>query len=151
MRKTGRAAVVDPGGDLELIEQEVARQHVQVEKVLLTHGHVDHCAGAKRLAAHYGVPIEGPHEDERFWIEKLPMQSERFGFPAAEAFEPDRWLADGDTLAFGEKRSRSITALGTRRATSYSSAARIGSRSSATCCSPVRSAAPTSRAATTRT
>ncbi|MBF3541566.1 MBL fold metallo-hydrolase, partial [Burkholderia pseudomallei] len=101
--KTGRAAVVDPGGDLELIEQEVARQHVQVEKVLLTHGHVDHCAGAKRLAAHYGVPIEGPHEDERFWIEKLPMQSERFGFPAAEAFEPDRWLADGDTLAFGEE------------------------------------------------
>ncbi|VBJ28150.1 metallo-beta-lactamase family protein [Burkholderia pseudomallei] len=101
--KTGRAAAVDPGGDLELIEQEVARQHVQVEKVLLTHGHVDHCAGAKRLAAHYGVPIEGPHEDERFWIEKLPMQSERFGFPAAEAFEPDRWLADGDTLAFGEE------------------------------------------------
>ena len=57
--KTGRAAVVDPGGDLDRIEQEVARQNVQVEKVLLTHGHIDHCAGAKTLATHYGVPIEG--------------------------------------------------------------------------------------------
>ena len=101
--KTGRAAVVDPGGDLDRIEQEVARQNVQVEKVLLTHGHIDHCAGAKTLATHYGVPIEGPQEEERFWIEKLPMQSERFGFPAAETFEPDHWLNDGDTVQFGDE------------------------------------------------
>ncbi|OXI49810.1 MBL fold metallo-hydrolase [Burkholderia aenigmatica] len=101
--KTGRAAVVDPGGDLDRIEQEVARQNVQVEKVLLTHGHIDHCAGAKTLATHYGVPIEGPQEEERFWIEKLPMQSERFGFPAAETFEPDLWLNDGDTVQFGDE------------------------------------------------
>lgn len=101
--KTGRAAVVDPGGDLDRIEQEVARQNVQVEKVLLTHGHIDHCAGAKTLATHYGVPIEGPQEEERFWIEKLPMQSERFGFPAADSFEPDQWLNDGDTVRFGDE------------------------------------------------
>jgi len=100
---TGRAAVVDPGGDLELIEAEVARQNVQVEKVLLTHGHVDHCAGAKALAAHYGVPIEGPHEDERFWLDALPEQSKRFGFQAADAFEPDRWLTNGDTVHFGDE------------------------------------------------
>lgn len=101
--KTGRAAVVDPGGGLDRIEQEVARQNVRVEKVLLTHGHIDHCAGAKTLATHYGVPIEGPQEEERFWIEKLPMQSERFGFPAADTFEPDRWLNDGDTVQFGDE------------------------------------------------
>lgn len=101
--KTGRAAVVDPGGDLDRIEQEIARQNVQLEKVLLTHGHVDHCAGAKALATHYGVPIVGPQEDERFWIEQLPTQSQRFGFPAAEAFEPDQWLHDGDTVRFGDE------------------------------------------------
>jgi hydroxyacylglutathione hydrolase len=100
---TGRAAVVDPGGDLDMIQQEVARQNAQVEKVLLTHGHIDHCAGAKTLATHYGVRIEGPQEDERFWIEKLPAQSERFGFPAAAAFEPDRWLNDGDAVTFGNE------------------------------------------------
>ncbi|WP_207002051.1 MBL fold metallo-hydrolase [Trinickia mobilis] len=100
---TGRAAVVDPGGNLERIQDAVARQGVSVEKVLLTHGHIDHCAGAKTLAAHYGVPIEGPHRDERFWLDQLPQQSQRFGFPEAEAFEPDRWLEDGNTVQFGNE------------------------------------------------
>ena len=100
---TGRAAVVDPGGNLERIQEAVAQLGVSVEKVLLTHGHIDHCAGAKTLAAHYGVPIEGPHQDERFWLDQLPQQSQRFGFPAAEAFEPDRWLSDGDTVQFGDE------------------------------------------------
>ncbi|CAG4915009.1 Hydroxyacylglutathione hydrolase GloC [Paraburkholderia gardini] len=100
---TGRAAVVDPGGDLDIIQREVERQNVTVEKVLLTHGHIDHCAGAKTLADHYGVKIEGPHEDERFWIDQLPAQSARFGFPAAQAFEPDRWLQDGETVSFGNE------------------------------------------------
>ncbi|MEX3821591.1 MBL fold metallo-hydrolase, partial [Paraburkholderia sp. BR14262] len=85
---TNRAAVVDPGGDLERIEAEIERQGVQLEKVLLTHGHLDHCAGAKALATKFGVPIEGPQEDERFWIDQLPQQSVRFGFGHAEAFEP---------------------------------------------------------------
>ncbi|WP_434108126.1 MBL fold metallo-hydrolase [Paraburkholderia caffeinilytica] len=100
---TGRAAVVDPGGDLDVIQGEIARQNVTVEKVFLTHGHIDHCAGAKTLATHYGVPIEGPHPDESFWLDKLPDQSTRFGFPAAEAFEPDRWLQDGETVQFGDE------------------------------------------------
>ena len=100
---TGRAAIVDPGGDLDIIKGEVERQNVSVEKVLLTHGHIDHCAGAKTLAEHYGAPIEGPHVDERFWLDKLPEQSVRFGFPAAEAFEPTRWLDDNDTVSFGDE------------------------------------------------
>jgi glyoxylase-like metal-dependent hydrolase (beta-lactamase superfamily II) len=100
---TGRAAVVDPGGDLELIERAVAQHSATVEKVLLTHGHVDHCAGAKTLAGQYSVPIEGPHAEERFWLDKLPESSARFGFPAAHAFEPDRWLDDGDTVQFGDE------------------------------------------------
>jgi hydroxyacylglutathione hydrolase len=100
---SGRAAIVDPGGDLERIQDLVTRQNVSVEKVFLTHGHIDHCAGAKSLAAHYGVPIEGPHPDERFWIDALPEQSARFGFPAAQAFEPERWLQNGDSVQFGEE------------------------------------------------
>jgi glyoxylase-like metal-dependent hydrolase (beta-lactamase superfamily II) len=100
---TGHAAVVDPGGDLERIHNAVAQQGVTVQKVLLTHGHIDHCAGAKTLAEHYGVPIEGPHEDERFWLDLLPQQSQQFGFPAANALIPDRWLASGDTVQFGHE------------------------------------------------
>ena len=101
---TGRAAAVDPGGDLDRIRGEIERQQVTLEKVLLTHGHVDHCAGARALATEFGVPIEGPHVDERFWLEQLPAQSKRFGFPAAENFEPDRWLDDNDTVQVGDEQ-----------------------------------------------
>ncbi|MEA3118552.1 MAG: hydroxyacylglutathione hydrolase [Paraburkholderia sp.] len=100
---TNHAAVVDPGGDIELIEGAIEKERVTVEKVLLTHGHLDHCGGAKALAARYDVPIEGPHVDERFWLEQLAAQSQRFGFPHVEAFEPDRWLGDGDTVRFGDE------------------------------------------------
>jgi hydroxyacylglutathione hydrolase len=101
--KTQRATVVDPGGDIERIKEAVAKRGVQIEKILLTHGHLDHCGGARALADHYGVPIEGPQEEERFWLDLLPVQSQRFGFPPAETFEPDRWLVDGDRVTFGEE------------------------------------------------
>ena len=42
-----------------------------IEKILLTHGHIDHCGSAGMLADELGVPIEGPHEDDIFWIAKL--------------------------------------------------------------------------------
>jgi glyoxylase-like metal-dependent hydrolase (beta-lactamase superfamily II) len=100
---TQRAVVVDPGGDLERIIGEVERQGVTVEKVLLTHGHLDHCGGAEALADHFGVKIEGPHRDDAFWIDQLPEQSKRFGFASAQAFTPARWLEDGETVEFGDE------------------------------------------------
>lgn len=100
--KTRQAAVIDPGGDLEKIEAALHQLDVRLTKVLLTHGHLDHCAGAKELAQKWSVPIEGPHRDEKFWLDQLPEQTVRFGFGSAEAFEPDRWLADGDTVSLGE-------------------------------------------------
>jgi glyoxylase-like metal-dependent hydrolase (beta-lactamase superfamily II) len=100
---THHAAVVDPGGDVERIVQAIEQEKVTLEKVFLTHGHLDHCGGAKAIAARYGVPIEGPQVDERFWIDQLATQRQRFGFPPAEPFEPDRWLVDGDTVRFGNE------------------------------------------------
>ena len=100
--KTNLAAVVDPGGDLELIEAALAESGAKLEKILLTHGHLDHCAGTAELARRHAVPIEGPHQDERFWIDQLETQSRSFGFPLAEKFEPNRWLVDGDTVTVGE-------------------------------------------------
>ena len=99
---TQRAAVVDPGGDLDRIEAAIAKLGVQVEKILLTHGHIDHCGGTAALARRLGVPIEGPQREDRFWIDQLVTQSHRFGFEAVDAFEPDRWLEDGDRVTVGE-------------------------------------------------
>jgi hydroxyacylglutathione hydrolase len=74
---------------------------VTLEKILVTHGHMDHCGQAGVLAKQLGVPIEGPHEGDRFWIEGLNDAAARFGMEG-ESFEPDRWLQDGDTVSVGE-------------------------------------------------
>jgi hydroxyacylglutathione hydrolase len=99
---TQLAAVIDPGGDLDRIQTAVAKLKVRVEKILLTHGHLDHCGGTAALARELGVPVEGPQREDRFWIEQLATQSHRFGFEHAEVFEPNRWLEDGDRVTVGE-------------------------------------------------
>ena len=99
---TRKAAVVDPGGDLERITALIETLGVSVEKLLITHGHLDHAGGTARLATQLGVPIEGPHVDDRFWIEGMAEQSRMFGVGGVETFTPDRWLVDGDTVTMGE-------------------------------------------------
>ncbi len=100
---TGRAAIVDPGGDIERILAAVKQMDATVEKILLTHGHMDHCAASEPLRQQLGIPIEGPHKDDDFWISKLPEWCEMAGFPRAEPFVPDRWLEQGDTVTVGEQ------------------------------------------------
>ncbi|HKX80414.1 MAG TPA: MBL fold metallo-hydrolase [Novosphingobium sp.] len=98
---TMRGALVDPGGDLDQLKRALEQTGVTLEKILVTHGHLDHCGMAGVLAKELGVPIEGPHEEDRFWIEQLDADSGRFGMPG-HAFEPDRWLDDGDTVTVGD-------------------------------------------------
>lgn len=101
--KTKKAAVVDPGGNQERILAAAAELGVSIEKILITHGHIDHAGGTAKLARDLGVPIEGPHKEDMFWIEGMPQQSKMFGFPGVEVFTPDRWLNDGDTVTVGEE------------------------------------------------
>ncbi len=99
--ETMKAAIVDPGGDLDVIQSMIAEHEVEPALILATHGHLDHVGGAGELAAELGIPIEGPHEEERFLIETLPDQCAKFGLSQTEGFEPTRWLADGDSVSFG--------------------------------------------------
>lgn len=98
---TRKAAVVDPGGDLDRIRAAIAEEGVSVEKILLTHAHIDHAGGTAELARELSLPIEGPQKDDDFWIQALPQQGQMFGFPVPEVFTPDRWLEDGDTVTVG--------------------------------------------------
>lgn len=99
---TGKAAIVDPGGETGRILAAVRKMEASVEKILLTHAHVDHCAAADVLRRQLGVPLEGPHRGDVFWLERLPDWCRMSGFPPAEPFTPDRWLVDGDTVTVGE-------------------------------------------------
>lgn len=98
---TMKAAVVDPGGDIARIESAIQQAGVTVEKILVTHGHIDHCGEAKPLADKLGVPIEGPHEADRFWIARLYEDGRNYGIRGV-VFEPDRWLTEGETVTVGD-------------------------------------------------
>ena len=99
--KTMKGAFSDPGGDLDRLKAAAESQGVTIEKILITHGHLDHCGQAGMLAKELGVPIEGPHEADRFWIDKLAEDGQKYGMHA-EIFEPDRWLVNGDSVSVGE-------------------------------------------------
>ncbi|MBS0394189.1 MAG: MBL fold metallo-hydrolase [Proteobacteria bacterium] len=98
---TARGAVVDPGGDLDAVLELAARHGVTLERILLTHAHIDHAGATAELKRRTGLPIEGPHPGDRFWIEGLAEQGRMFGIASEGAFEPDRWLGDGDRVRVG--------------------------------------------------
>jgi len=101
--RTNEAAIVDPGGDLDRILEQLKVQALDPKKIFLTHGHVDHCAGAPELAQRLKIPIEGPQEADAFWIDRLAEAARMYGLAPARAFTPDRWLHDGDTVRFGQQ------------------------------------------------
>ena len=102
---TREGVVVDPGGDVPRIVEALKRDHVEVAAIWLTHGHIDHAGGAMALKRELGVDLIGPHEADRMLLENLEMQARMFGLTeTVENVAPDRWLEQGDTVAFGEHR-----------------------------------------------
>lgn len=98
---TRRGALIDAGGEPERLLERARHHGVTVDKLLVTHGHLDHASAVAELAERLGVPIEGPHEDDGFWIEALPEAAARYGFPPARSFTPSRWLSHGDRVVLG--------------------------------------------------
>jgi glyoxylase-like metal-dependent hydrolase (beta-lactamase superfamily II) len=98
---TKRGVVVDPGGDLARIRQAIAAAGVTIDRILLTHGHIDHAGGAAALARELRVPIEGPHAADKPLLDRLDVQGRQYGLTGAEAVTPDRWLSEGDTVEIG--------------------------------------------------
>jgi hydroxyacylglutathione hydrolase len=96
--ETKQAAIVDPGGDIDLLLAEAARLGVTLEQIWLTHAHIDHAGGSAELAERLSLPIVGPHPADQFWIDAISQQGMMFGFPDARPFVPTRWLADCDTV-----------------------------------------------------
>ena len=106
--ETKEAAVVDPGGDLAIIEKAVEEAGVNLTQILLTHGHIDHAGGTADLAEKRDLPIIGPQEDERFWIDQLEEQATMFNFTPSRSFEPTKWLNDGDEVSIGNVKLKVV-------------------------------------------
>ena len=100
--KTRRAAVVDPGGNLDELLNYIDLLELEPEVAVVTHGHYDHCGGAAQFAELTGVRIEGPHRGDAHLVKGLAKAGERYGFRARN-YEPSRWLEHGDVVRFGEE------------------------------------------------
>lgn len=101
--ETKRGVVIDPGGDLPRIRQVIAMKGVTVEKILLTHGHIDHAGGAAELAAELHLPVEGPHRDDAFLLDRLTQTGAAYGIAGARPVTPTRWLEEGDEVTIGDQ------------------------------------------------
>src|SRR5438552_19114007 len=89
-----KAVVIDPGGDVPKIEAAIKETGVTVEKIWLTHGHIDHVGGAAELRDALKVPIEGPHIADKFLLDNVVASGARFGISGVRDFAPDRWLEE---------------------------------------------------------
>lgn len=100
--KTNKAAFIDPGGEVPRLLKAVSGLGLTLEKIFVTHGHLDHAGGVAALQDATGVPVEGPHPDDQFWIDDIAKSAGKWGMPEARPFTPDRWLGDGDVVTLGE-------------------------------------------------
>jgi glyoxylase-like metal-dependent hydrolase (beta-lactamase superfamily II) len=102
--ETMKGAIIDPGGELDKIEQQIQANGISVDKILLTHAHIDHAGGAADCSRRLKAPILGPHGEDSFWIELLPQIAQQYGFPPSESFTPEKWLNDNDWVEIGNER-----------------------------------------------
>ena len=100
--ETGDTAILDPGGDAHLLLEHIASNNLTVKCVLLTHGHLDHVGACVQIANQLDIQIIGPTEEEKFWFDALPMQSQMFGFEPHKVFYPDKWLKHGESVELGQ-------------------------------------------------
>jgi len=107
--ETKTAAVVDPGGDIKHILDVIKKHDVNVDKIILTHGHLDHVGGTQALVrALNNVPIIGPEKEDKFWLDQLEAQSQSFGFPMTISFLPNEWLEENDIVEVGNIKLKVI-------------------------------------------
>jgi len=99
--QTRQAAVIDPGGDLDLLLGEAQRLGLKLEQIWITHAHIDHAGATAELAERLNLPIIGPHPGDQFWIDLLPDTAVKYGFAPSKTFTPTRWLQDGDSVTLG--------------------------------------------------
>lgn len=100
--KTRRTAVIDPGGEVDRLMSVLKAKELEVEAIWLTHGHLDHAGGAADLRERTGVPVIGPHPEDKFLLDSIEAQGAMFGVTGLRSVEPDRWLAEGERVTVGE-------------------------------------------------
>jgi len=101
--QTSEAALIDPGGDIDLLLNIVTQKNVNLKQIWLTHGHLDHVGATAELIERLHLPVTGPHIDDKFLLDAIPLQCEMFGFSTVEKFLPDHWIDESTSLKLGKE------------------------------------------------
>lgn len=99
--ETMEAAFVDPGGDADKLLDVAKKLGVTLKKIFLTHGHLDHAGGAQQIREQLGLPVIGPHRDDKFWLDQIEEHAANYRMPGLRCVEPDEWLNEGDEVTIG--------------------------------------------------
>ena len=100
--RTKKCAIVDPGGDIEVLLEIAKQNNLLPDKILLTHGHIDHAGGAAEISEILDVQIHGPHINDKFLLDELQKQGEMFGMQSRNC-KPNKWLNEGDIISLGNE------------------------------------------------
>lgn len=95
------AAIIDAGDDADKLIQFVEQQGLNVQKLLITHGHLDHIMAVDKLRQYFNVEVFGSHQEDKPLFEQLPEICRNYGLPEVPAFLPDHWLNEGDQIQVG--------------------------------------------------
>jgi len=101
--QTNDAVLIDPGGEADRLLTEVEKHHLNLKAIWLTHGHLDHIGATAELKQKLNLPVFGPHIDDQYLLNAIPLQCEMFGFSPVDSFVPDQWLEEGQTLEIGNE------------------------------------------------
>ena len=109
--KTLQTAIVDPGDDADNILKVVQSNSLNVKYILLTHGHFDHIGAVSPVKSATNAHVL-MHKSDEFLIQSAPMQARAFGMPAPQTFQPDRFVDEGEKIAFGELKASVVSTPG---------------------------------------
>jgi hydroxyacylglutathione hydrolase len=98
---TCEAIVIDPGDQIDDIQEVLARHHLTVKAIVITHAHIDHIGGAAKLKAATGAPVYMNANDQELY-DHMDEQADWLGMAPPVRTQIDAEARDGDCVTLGE-------------------------------------------------
>ena len=99
------AFIIDPGNsntmEHEIVRTFIAERKLKLERLLLTHGHVDHILGNRFIFDTYGLKPE-VHKEDLLFIKRLPETASMYGISFEESPLPEKFIEEGDVIKLGK-------------------------------------------------
>jgi len=106
-----KAVLIDCSGSIDKIETELKKYNAVLEKILLTHAHIDHIVGCYEASQKFGAKIF-INEEDMFLVKNLKQQLQMFGLPPAKEPTIDGFIKDNDIIKVGELKIKVLHTKG---------------------------------------